>query len=90
MLYREKILCTVFQTRILVTNALQYLPVMDKIIVMKNGVILEAGTYQELILNQGSELARMVKDLNGDDSNGKGENTFYFHKACKLSKTLVM
>ncbi len=36
-------------TRILVTHQLQHLSVVDKIIVFKDGTIVEMGTYEELM-----------------------------------------
>ncbi len=36
-------------TRILVTHQLQHLSVVDKIIVFKDGAIVEMGTYEELM-----------------------------------------
>jgi ABC-type multidrug transport system fused ATPase/permease subunit len=36
------------KTRILVTNGQQFLPYVDRIVVMDNGQIIEQGTYQEL------------------------------------------
>lgn len=41
------------KTRLLVTHGLSYLPKVDCIIVMKNGVISEFGTYQELLSRNG-------------------------------------
>uniref|UniRef100_A0A8D0BHI1 ATP-binding cassette sub-family C member 6 n=1 Tax=Salvator merianae TaxID=96440 RepID=A0A8D0BHI1_SALMN len=42
------------KTRILVTSAVQFLPQMDNIIVIVNGVISEMGTFQELLQRQGA------------------------------------
>ncbi|XP_068238012.1 multidrug resistance-associated protein 1-like isoform X2 [Palaemon carinicauda] len=41
------------KTRILVTHGLTYLSQVDKIIVLKNGVITEEGTYKELLERKG-------------------------------------
>ena len=41
------------QTRILVTNAISYLPQVDLILVLKDGQISEQGSYEELISHQG-------------------------------------
>lgn len=41
------------QTRILVTHGLTYLPVVDNIIVLKNGVVTEQGTYKQLMERKG-------------------------------------
>ena len=44
------------KTRVLVTHGVKFLPMVDKIIVMKDGKISETGTYKEL-LDQGNEFA---------------------------------
>jgi ATP-binding cassette subfamily C (CFTR/MRP) protein 1 len=44
------------KTRLLVTHGVKYLPVVDRIVVMKNGRITEEGTYHQL-LDQGKEFA---------------------------------
>ncbi|KAL4236836.1 hypothetical protein ACF0H5_005222 [Mactra antiquata] len=41
------------KTRLLVTHAIHWLPLVDKIIVMNNGVISECGTYDELMTHNG-------------------------------------
>nr|XP_045608210.1 multidrug resistance-associated protein 1-like isoform X2 [Procambarus clarkii] len=41
------------KTRLLVTHGLTYLPQVDKIIVLSNGVITEEGTYRELLERKG-------------------------------------
>ena len=43
----------VLQTRVLVTHSLTYLPVVDHIVVMKDGRISEQGSYQQLVANKG-------------------------------------
>lgn len=52
-------------TRILVTHQLQFLPSADKVVVVKNGRIVEMGTYIEL-KNKGVEFSefklRMEKE----------------------------
>lgn len=40
-------------TRILVTHALHFLPRVDHILVIDNGVISESGSYTELMVNKG-------------------------------------
>jgi len=40
------------KTRILVTHGVSFLPYMDRIFVMKDGVISESGTYTALLLNR--------------------------------------
>ena len=55
--------------RILVTHGLGFLPQCDKIIVMENGKIREAGHYSELVDNNGAfaELLRNYATTNNDD-----------------------
>ncbi len=53
-----------FESRsvILATNALQHLnhPRVDKIVVLRDGRIVEQGTYKELARDKGSEFARFL------------------------------
>lgn len=42
------------QTRVLVTHGLSYLPQVDLILVMVDGEVTEAGSYQQLLDKQGS------------------------------------
>jgi len=44
----------VWQTRILVTHGISFLPQLDQIIVMVDGRISEVGTYQELLDRKGA------------------------------------
>ncbi|XP_040579194.1 LOW QUALITY PROTEIN: multidrug resistance-associated protein 1 [Lepeophtheirus salmonis] len=48
------------KTRIFVTHGAIFLPQTDKIIVMKNGVISESGTYRELIEKENGEFAQFL------------------------------
>lgn len=47
------------KTRVLVTHALDFLNLCDRIVVMKNGKIAANGTYEELINNE--NLSKIVK-----------------------------
>lgn len=42
------------KTRVLVTNAITFLPEVDEIYVLNNGRISEQGTYQQLMQNKGA------------------------------------
>lgn len=53
-------------TRILVTNQLQYVPEADKVVVLRDGRIAEAGTYADLIGRKGGILAEMMHDVQTD------------------------
>ncbi|CAB4057844.1 ABCC1 [Lepeophtheirus salmonis] len=48
------------KTRIFVTHGAIFLPQTDKIIVMKNGVISESGTYRDLIEKENGEFAQFL------------------------------
>jgi ABC-type multidrug transport system fused ATPase/permease subunit len=54
------------KTRVLVTHHLHILPKVDYIICMKNGQIIEQGTFKELIEKNG-ELARLMNNGYDDD-----------------------
>jgi ABC-type proline/glycine betaine transport system ATPase subunit len=54
------------KTRILVTHALHFLPLVDRILVMDNGKIAEEGTYNELV-QQGGAFSRLVKQFGAQD-----------------------
>ncbi|XKL66877.1 hypothetical protein PGB90_010297 [Kerria lacca] len=47
------------KTRLLVTHSVTFLPEVDYIIVMKNGGIVESGTYNDLI-SRGGEFAELI------------------------------
>nr|CAD7452937.1 unnamed protein product [Timema tahoe] len=42
------------QTRVLVTHSITYLPKVDMILVLKDGKVLERGTYKELVQSRGA------------------------------------
>ncbi|XP_059160756.1 multidrug resistance-associated protein 1-like [Physella acuta] len=56
------------KTRILVTHGIQWLPFVDSIIVMTNGVISEQGTYEELMSRDGA-FAQFLKEYIQQDKN---------------------
>ena len=60
----------IFQTRLLVTHGIGYLPKVDSIIVLKDGMISEVGTYDELISRNGAfaEFIRHYLTETGSDS----------------------
>nr|CAD7258418.1 unnamed protein product [Timema shepardi] len=43
-----------YQTRVLVTHGITYLPKVDMILVLKDGKVLERGTYRELVQSRGA------------------------------------
>lgn len=56
------------KTRILVTHGITYLPMMDKIFVIKDGTISESGTYKELLAQKGAFADFMVQFLSSEAS----------------------
>lgn len=50
------------RTRLLVTHQLHFLPQVHRILVVKDGVIVEQGTYQELV-DHGQDFARILRDF---------------------------
>ncbi|XP_068732803.1 multidrug resistance-associated protein 1-like isoform X2 [Montipora capricornis] len=64
------------KTRILVTHAVQYLPHVDQIIVLQDGVVSEVGTYTELKSSHGwfAELLDNYVTDNGLQDNGAENN----------------
>ena len=57
------------QTRILVTHGLTHLPDCDRVIVMHEGQIVESGTYDELMVNDG-KLKEIMKSQENASSEG--------------------
>ncbi|XP_031350249.1 multidrug resistance-associated protein 1 isoform X4 [Photinus pyralis] len=51
-------------TRLLVTHGITYLPMVDKIIVLKDGEVSEVGTYQELLDKKGAFAEFIIQHLN--------------------------
>ena len=72
---------SLFQTRVLVTNAVTYLQKVDWIIVMNKGEISEAGTFQYLLEKRGAFADFLNQHLNIMDSDTEsleGETIEYF------------
>ena len=63
-----------FQTRILVTHGIHWLPMVDKIFVLSDGRISECGTYEELISRSGP-FANLVHTYLENDDESDGNNT---------------
>ncbi len=51
------------KTRILVTHGISFLPLVDQIIVMKEGSISEKGTYDQLLANKGAFAEFLIEQL---------------------------
>ena len=56
------------KTRILVTNSLTFLPTTDKIIVLKDGMVSETGTFDELMQKNG-HFAELINQYSANTLN---------------------
>ena len=65
-----------FQTRILVTHGVHWLPMVDSIIVLKDGAISEAGSYEELLSHNGdfADFLHQYLQEDGSDSDEDPES----------------
>lgn len=61
------------KTRILVTHGVHWLPKVDKIVVLLNGIVSEVGSYEELISHDGAFAQFLLTYLNEEDENGDPE-----------------
>jgi len=59
------------KTVILVTNALQYLShvMLDRIVVLKDGLVVESGSYKELVSREDSHFKSYLDSFNGSMAN---------------------
>ncbi|XP_035829877.1 multidrug resistance-associated protein 1 [Aplysia californica] len=62
------------KTRILVTHGVHWLPMVDKIVVLRNGEVAEVGSYEELVSHDG-DFAQFLKEFfvaeSEDEEEGK-------------------
>ncbi|OCF43197.1 metal resistance protein ycf1 [Kwoniella heveanensis CBS 569] len=69
------------KARILCTNAVTFLPQADQIVMLRRGIILERGKYDEAMSNTSSELYKLITGLGkqsakgGDESDGSSTPT---------------
>jgi ABC-type multidrug transport system fused ATPase/permease subunit len=65
------------KARILCTNAVNFLPHTDQIIMLRRGIILERGTYADAMSNSSSELYKLITGLGKQTTkeNGSGSAT---------------
>ncbi|WWD18144.1 hypothetical protein CI109_102593 [Kwoniella shandongensis] len=69
------------KARILCTNAVTFLPQADQIVMLRRGIILERGTYDDAMSNSTSELYKLITGLGkqsakgGDESDGSATPT---------------
>ncbi|CCG82393.1 putative ABC metal ion transporter [Taphrina deformans PYCC 5710] len=62
------------KTRVLATNYVPVLSEADNILLLKNNVIFETGTYDDIISGESSELSRLIKEF-GKKSQDKEDET---------------
>lgn len=87
------------KTRIFVTNSLSFLPKVDRIIMMVNGMIMEVGSYEQLLTNNEGKFSEFIKlylnnKISNDEHNKlEDENTTKKKEAIEItsvpSKTIV-
>ena len=61
------------KTRVLVTHGISFLPLVDQIVVMKDGQISEIGTYEELLANKGAFAEFLIEQLQEQQEHGSEE-----------------
>lgn len=48
------------KARVLVTNSITFVRQFDSMIFLRRGIVLESGSYQELIANEESEISKLM------------------------------
>ena len=64
----------ILQTRILVTHGVHWLPQVDKIVVLVNGIVSEVGNYEELISHDGAFAQFLLTYLNEENEESDPES----------------
>ena len=79
-----------FQTRVLVTHGVQWLPKMDRIAVISNGEISEIGSYDELLTHNGA-FAQFLKTflLKEDSEDSESDDPESTPKIFKIPSEIV-
>lgn len=65
------------KTKLLVTHAVTYLPQTDQIVVLKDGLVSENGTYQELLNRKGDFADFLLQHITGGNVNDEGKYVIY-------------
>ena len=77
------------KTRVLVTHGVSYLPIVDKIFVMKDGEITEFGSYKELLDKKGAFADFLIQYLtNNEDSENPETETELLNLKFELENTI--
>ena len=58
------------KTRVLVTHGVSFLPLVDEIVVMKDGRISEQGSYQELVARKGAFSEFLLQHMGHSQEDG--------------------
>ena len=64
-----------YKTRVFVTNSLSFLPQVDKVCMMKNGQIIQVGTYEQLLNEQSGQFAQFIQQYLKDTKQATEEDT---------------
>lgn len=51
------------KARILVTNTVSFLKQHDQLVFLRRGIILESGTYQDILADESKELHKLLYDV---------------------------
>ncbi|KXN89408.1 Metal resistance protein YCF1 [Leucoagaricus sp. SymC.cos] len=62
------------KARILVTNGIAFVKQFDSLVFLRRGIILESGSYQELIANSESEISKLIRG-HGKSGGSSGSST---------------
>uniref|UniRef100_A0A3B4B6A8 ATP-binding cassette, sub-family C (CFTR/MRP), member 2 n=1 Tax=Periophthalmus magnuspinnatus TaxID=409849 RepID=A0A3B4B6A8_9GOBI len=77
------------KTRVLVTHAVSFLPFVDEIIVLKDGIVSEVGSYNSLRASKGAFaefLDTYAKEQSNQDQSHRGKNTITIFHSVKEPK----
>ncbi|ORX35410.1 putative metal resistance protein ycf1 [Kockovaella imperatae] len=63
------------KARVLCTNSVSFLPQADQVIMLRRGIILERGTYQDAMANNQSELYKLITGLGKQTEKGESSGS---------------
>lgn len=64
------------------THGVHWLPKVDKIVVLLNGIVSEVGSYEELISHDGAFAQFLLTYLNEEDEDGDPESKLFAFVVC--------